>query len=352
MTRHTKEISIGNVKIGGGNPVAVQSMTNTDTADVEATVTQIQALQKAGCEIVRATANNEKSAKAFSKIKAKIDIPIVADIHFDYRLALLAIENGADKIRINPGNIGGKDRVKQVADCAKAHGIPIRVGVNSGSLEKELLREYGNTSEAMVKSAIERVSMLESIGFYDIVVSLKGSDVVKTVKASTEFDKVSDYPQHLGITEAGTLEQGLIKSGAGIGSLLLRGIGDTIRISLSGDPVKEVRAAWDLLNACGYRKRGIEIISCPTCGRTCIEVEKLARLVRDEFSDVKEHIKVAVMGCVVNGPGEAREADVGIAGGKEHSVIFKDGEIIAKISNEDAISKLKEEIIKKVDKGQ
>ncbi len=351
MTRHTKEIAIGSVKIGGGNPVAVQSMTNTDTADVEATIAQIQALQNAGCEIVRSTANNEMSAKAFSKIKQKIAIPLVADIHFDYRLAILAIENGADKIRINPGNIGDYKRVKEVVDCAKAHGVSIRVGVNSGSLQKELLKEYGNTPITMVKSAQQYTKMLEDMGFYDIVVSLKGSDVVKTVEACVEFDRVSDYPQHLGITEAGTLEQGLIKSGAGIGSLLLRGIGDTIRISLSGDPVTEVRAAWDLLNACGYRKRGIEIISCPTCGRTCIEVEKLARLVRDEFADIKEHIKVAVMGCVVNGPGEAKEADIGIAGGKTHSVIFKDGEIIAKILNEEAISTLKREIIKKIEKG-
>ncbi len=346
MTRLTKEIVIGAVKIGAGNPVAVQSMTNTDTADVEATVKQIEALQNAGCEIIRCTANNMESAKAFSKIKERISIPIVADIHFDYRLAIEAIENGSDKIRINPGNIGSKERVKKVVDCAKAHKIPIRIGVNSGSIEKELLAEYSNTAKAMVQSALNNVSMLENMGMYDIVVSLKASDVVKTIEACTAFDKISDYPQHIGITEAGTLEQGLIKSGVGIGSLLLDGIGDTIRISLSGDPVAEVRAAWDLLNACGLRRRGVEIISCPTCGRTCIEVESLARLVRNEFADVSQHIKVAVMGCVVNGPGEAKEADIGIAGGKEDSVIFKDGAIIAKVKNEDALNALKKEIIK------
>jgi (E)-4-hydroxy-3-methylbut-2-enyl-diphosphate synthase len=298
---------------------------------------------------VRCTANNEQSAKAFSKIKDRVDIPLVADIHFDYKLAILAIESGADKIRINPGNIGKKERVKKVVDCAKTHGIPIRVGVNSGSLEKDLLKEFGSTSDAMVKSALGHVNMLENMGFYDIVVSLKGSDVVKTVKACRVFDEVSDYPQHLGITEAGTLEQGLIKSGAGIGSLLLDGIGDTIRISLSGDPVREVRAAWDLLNACGLRKRGVEIISCPTCGRTCIDVENLAQLVKDEFADIPQYIKVAVMGCVVNGPGEAREADIGIAGGNEY--LFEDGDIIAKIKNEDALNALKARILKKVDKG-
>lgn len=344
MTRRTKEILIGDVAIGAGNPVAVQSMTNTNTADVDATVSQILALQKAGCEIVRATANNEESALAFSKIKSKIDIPLVADIHFDYRLAVLAIENGADKIRINPGNIGSKERVKKVVDCAKEHNIPIRIGVNSGSIEKELLQTHGNTALAMVKSAKSHIALLEDMGFYDIVVSLKASDVVKTIEACTEFDKISDYPQHIGITEAGTLEQGLVKSSVGIGSLLLLGIGDTIRISLSGAPVVEVRAAWDLLNACGLRHRGVEIISCPTCGRTCIEVERLATIVKDEFADMKEHIKVAVMGCVVNGPGEAKEADIGIAGGNDYSVIFRDGKIIAKVKNEDALEALRKEI--------
>ena len=346
MSRHTKEISIGGVKIGGGNPVAVQSMTNTDTADADATIKQIQRLEKAGCEIVRCSANTEAGAKAFKKIKEAISIPIVADVHFDYRLAVMAIEHGADKIRINPGNIGTAGRVKKVVDCAKAHGIPIRVGVNSGSLEKELLKKHGNSAEAMAQSALLNVKMLEDMGFCDIAVSLKASSVVKTIEACKAFGAVSDYPQHIGITEAGTLEQGLVKSAAGIGYLLLSGIGDTIRISLSTDPVAEVRAAWDLLNALDLRHRGIEIISCPTCGRTCIDIERLAKLVREEFAQVEPHIKIAVMGCVVNGPGEAKEADVGIAGGEGHSVIFKDGEIIKKIKNEDAMSALREEIIK------
>ena len=346
MTRHTKQVTIGAVKIGRDNPVAVQSMTNTDTADVQSTVEQIAALERAGCEIVRVTANNEKSAKAIREIKERITIPLVADIHFDYRLAISAIENGADKIRINPGNIGASDRVKQVVDSAKAHKIPIRVGVNSGSIERELLEKYGSTPKAMAESAQTHVKMLEDMGFYDIVVSIKASDVVKTVEASQAFDKISDYPQHIGITEAGTPAQGLIKSGAGLGYLLFEGIGDTIRISLSGDPVREVRAAWDLLNACGLRHRGVEIISCPTCGRTCIDVERLADIVRDEFQDIKKHIKVAVMGCVVNGPGEAREADIGIAGGDGFSVIFKDGELIKKVKNSDALTALREQIQK------
>ena len=348
MTRHTKGIAVGSVKVGGGAPVAVQSMTNTDTADVDATVAQILKLERAGCEIIRSTANTYEAAQAFSKIKTQINIPIVADIHFDYKLAIAAMENGADKIRINPGNIGLKDKVQKVVDCAKANNVPIRVGVNSGSIQKDLLKVYGNTPKAMVQSALIYTGMLEDMGFYDMVVSLKSSDVIKTYEACIGFDKVSDYPQHLGITEAGTLEQGLVKSAAGIGSLLLLGIGDTIRISLSGDSEAEVHAAWDLLNALNLRHRGIEIISCPTCGRTCIEVEKLARLVKDEFADVKEHIKVAVMGCVVNGPGEAREADIGIAGGDGYSVIFKDGEIIKKVKNEDAMGALREEIAKKL----
>ena len=346
MTRHTKEIAIGSVKIGGNNPVAVQSMTNTDTADVKDTVAQIEALERAGCEIVRVTANNAKSAVAIREIKERITIPLVADIHFDYRLAISAIENGADKIRINPGNIGAADRVKKIVDCAKAHKIPIRVGVNSGSIERGLLDKYGSTPQAMAESALTHVRLLEDMGFYDIVVSLKASDVVKTVEACRAFDKISDYPQHIGITEAGTPAQGLIKSGAGLGYLLFEGIGDTVRISLSGDPVREVRAAWDLLNACGLRHRGVEIISCPTCGRTCIDVEQLADIVRDEFQDIKKHIKVAVMGCVVNGPGEAREADIGIAGGEGFSVIFKDGELIKKVKNSDALTALREEIQK------
>ena len=351
MTRHTREIAIGPVKIGGGNPIAVQSMTNTDTADAEATVSQILGLENAGCEIVRCTANTEESAAAFAKIKEAISIPLVADVHFDYRLAVTAIEHGADKIRINPGNIGSKERVKKVVDCAKAHGIPIRVGVNSGSLEKELLKKYGSSAKAMAESALGHIKMLEDMGFYDIVVSLKASDVIKTIEACKAFDAVSDYPQHVGITEAGTLEQGLVKSAAGIGHLLLSGIGDTVRISLSADPAAEVRAAWDLLNALNLRHRGVEIISCPTCGRTCIDVTHLARLVREEFSDITEHIRVAVMGCVVNGPGEAKEADIGIAGGNGNSVIFKKGELIKKIANKDALGALREEIIEIIKKG-
>jgi (E)-4-hydroxy-3-methylbut-2-enyl-diphosphate synthase len=246
----TREVKIGTVKIGAENPIAIQSMTNTDTCDVEATVNQITELENAGCEIIRSAVYNQKSAFALKKIKDKINIPIIADIHFDYRLAIAAIENGADKIRINPGNIGSKERVINIVDCAKAHGIPIRIGVNSGSIEKEMLKEKGNTAEAMVESVLKYIDILETSGFYDIVVSLKGSDVVKTINACKRFSEVSDYPQHIGITEAGTLEQGLIKSGVGLGMLLLSGIGDTVRISLSGDPVNEIQAAWDLMNAC------------------------------------------------------------------------------------------------------
>lgn len=341
MRRKTREIKIGDVKIGAGNPVAVQSMTNTDTCDVESTLQQITALQNAGCEIIRSAVYNNESAIALKSIKEKINIPIVADIHFDYRLAIASIENGADKIRINPGNIGSEDRVKKVVDCAKAHGVPIRIGVNSGSIEKELLKQKGNTAEVMAESVLKYIAMLESMGFDDIVVSLKASDVVKTIEACKYFSKVSDYPQHIGITEAGTLEQGLIKSGVGLGMLLLSGIGDTVRISLSGDPVAEVQAAWDLMNACDLRRRGVEIISCPTCSRTCINVEELARKVRSEFKDIKQHIKIAVMGCIVNGPGEAREADIGIAGGDGYSVIFKGGEIVSKVKNEEAMQSLR-----------
>ncbi len=348
MRKKTKVIEIGDIKIGGNNPIAVQSMTNTDTSDVESTIKQIINLEKAGCEIIRSTVNNIQSSKALKKIKDNINIPIVADIHFDYKLAISAIENGADKIRINTGNIGTADRVKKIVDCAKSHKIPIRIGVNSGSIEKEILKTMGNTPQAMAQSAKKYVQILEDMNFTDIVVSLKASDVIKTIKACRLFSEISSYPQHIGITEAGTLEQGLIKSGIGIGSLLLEGIGDTIRVSLSCSPVIQVQAAWNILNACDIRKRGVEIISCPTCGRTCIDVESLAKLVKCDFKHVSRHITIAVMGCVVNGPGEAREADVGIAGGIDYSVIFEGGEIIAKIKNEDAMDILRKVINKHI----
>ncbi|MCK5129686.1 MAG: flavodoxin-dependent (E)-4-hydroxy-3-methylbut-2-enyl-diphosphate synthase [Clostridiales bacterium] len=350
MNTHTKEIAIGNVKIGAGNPIAVQSMTNTDTCDIEATATQINQLAGAGCEIIRSAVYDLNSAKAIKYIKDKISIPLVADVHFDYKLAIAAIESGADKIRINPGNIGKKERIQKIVDCAKSHHIPIRIGVNSGSIEKEIQQELGNTADAMAKSAMKHVEMLENRNFYNMVVSLKGSDVVKTINACKAFDKMSEYPQHIGITEAGTMQQGLAKSGVGIGTLLNQKIGDTIRVSLSCDPIIEVQAAWDILSACGLRKRGIEIVSCPTCARTTINVEDLAVKVKNEFKDVIKHIKIAVMGCVVNGPGEAREADLGIAGGKEHSIIFYNGEIVEKVENDNAMDALRQQVKKYLNK--
>lgn len=331
----TETVRIGKLSMGGGNPVLVQSMTNTDTRDAEKTLAQIRALADAGCEIVRVSVYDEACAKAVRTLVDGSPVPLVADIHFDHRLAILAAENGISKLRINPGNIGGEAHVRELADCAKAHGIPIRIGVNSGSVEKDLLARYGGpTAECLVESALNHARMLEKAGFGDIVLSMKSSDVRLTVDAYRLASKKCDYPLHVGVTEAGLPGQGTVKSAIGIGALLLDGIGDTIRVSLSGDPVPEAAAAWDILRALNLRVRGVQLISCPTCGRTCIPVADIARRVENELSDITVPIKVAVMGCVVNGPGEGREADVGIAGGKSGGALFLKGQEPRKVEGD------------------
>ena len=346
MREHTKVIQIGDRVIGGGNPILIQSMTNTKTEDVEATVAQILQLEKAGCDIIRSTANNEAAAKAFSKIKEQIHIPIVADIHFDYRLAILAMEHGADKIRINPGNIGGKERIKEVVDAAKKYHVPIRVGVNSGSLEKELVAKYnGVTAEGIVESALDKVRMLEEFDFHDMVISIKSSDVLMCVKAHELIAQQTNYPLHVGITEAGTLLRGNIKSAVGLGIILHEGIGDTIRVSLTGDPVNEVTSAKLILKTLGLRTGGIEVVSCPTCGRTSIDLIGLANKVENLAADYENlNIKIAVMGCVVNGPGEAKEADLGIAGGNGEGLLIKKGEIVKKVPEDQLLNVLEDEL--------
>ena len=344
----TKAVKIGSVVIGGGNPIAIQSMTNTETSDVAATVAQIHRLEEAGCEIIRCTANTEAAADAFDAIKKEISIPIVADIHFDYRLAIRAIEHGADKIRINPGNIGGEDNLRKVVEAAKAHHIPIRVGVNSGSLEKPLIEKYGGvTAEGIVESALDKVRMLEKQDFYDIVISIKSSDVLMSEQTHRLISEQVDYPLHVGITESGTLWSGNIKSAVGLGLILGAGIGDTIRVSLTGDPVEEIRSAKLILRTLGLRKEGITLVSCPTCGRTKIDLIGLANKVErlcDEYSQLTA--KVAVMGCVVNGPGEAREADLGVAGGVGEALIFRHGEVLRKVKEEEILPALREELNK------
>ncbi|MBQ8147289.1 MAG: flavodoxin-dependent (E)-4-hydroxy-3-methylbut-2-enyl-diphosphate synthase [Lachnospiraceae bacterium] len=342
----TKEIQIGNQVIGGGNPILIQSMTNTKTEDVAATVAQILALEDAGCQIIRCTANNEAAARAISEIKKQIHIPLVADIHFDYKLAILAMEHGADKIRINPGNIGGPDRVKAVVDVAKAHQVPIRVGVNSGSLEKELVEKYhGVTAEGIVESALDKVRMIEELGYDRMVVSIKSSDVMMCVRAHEIIAEKTKYPLHVGITEAGTLLRGNIKSSVGLGIILNQGIGDTIRVSLTGDPVNEIITAKQILKTLNLRSGGIEVVSCPTCGRTSIDLISLANQVEQLVTDYEHlNIKVAVMGCIVNGPGEAREADLGIAGGNGEGLLMKKGEILRKMPEQELLSALKEEL--------
>ena len=346
MREHTKVIQIGDRMIGGGNPILIQSMTNTKTEDVEATVAQILQLEKAGCDIIRSTANNEAAAKAFSKIKEQIHIPIVADIHFDYRLAILAMEHGADKIRINPGNIGGKERIKEVVDAAKKYHVPIRVGVNSGSLEKELVAKYnGVTAEGIVESALDKVRILEEFDFHDMVISIKSSDVLMCVKAHELIAQQTNYPLHVGITEAGTLLRGNIKSAVGLGIILHEGIGDTIRVSLTGDPVNEVTSAKLILKTLGLRTGGIEVVSCPTCGRTSIDLIGLANKVENLAADYENlNIKIAVMGCVVNGPGEAKEADLGIAGGNGEGLLIKKGEIVKKVPVDQLLNVLEDEL--------
>ena len=339
--RKTREIKIGNLFIGGDNPVVIQSMTNTFTKDVEATVKQILELEKAGCEMVRVTVNNDEAAEAIREIKKKIHIPLVADIHFDYKLALKAIENGVDKLRINPGNIGDDEKICLVVEKAKEYKIPIRIGVNSGSIEKKILEKYGKpTADGMVESAMYHIALLEKYNFHDIVVSLKASNVQMMIEAYRKISKIIDYPLHLGVTEAGTAFQGTVKSSIGIGSLLIDGIGDTIRVSLTENPVEEIKVAKEILKVLGLRK-GVEIISCPTCGRTEIDLITLAKKVEKEFGNIDKNIKIAVMGCVVNGPGEAKEADYGVAGGKGVGLIFKKGEILKKVREDEIISELR-----------
>ncbi len=340
--RKSRCVKVGNLLIGGGNQVVIQSMTNTDTADVEATVKQIKELEKAGCQMVRMTINNIEAARAIKEIKPLVNVPLCADIHFDYRLAIMAIENGIDKLRINPGNIGSDERVNEVVKKAKEHKIPIRIGVNSGSIEKYILEKYGKpTADGMVESAMYHINLLEKNDFHDIVISLKASNVKMMVEAYRKISTLVDYPLHLGVTEAGTAFQGTVKSAIGIGSLLVDGIGDTIRVSLTEDPVEEIKVAKEILKVLGLIEAGVEIVSCPTCGRTEIDLIGLAKKVEKEFENEKRQIKIAVMGCVVNGPGEAREADYGVAGGKGEGVLFKKGKIIKKVSEIDILPELK-----------
>lgn len=342
----TKVIQIGNRKIGGGNPVLIQSMTNTRTEDVEATVAQILRLEAAGCEIIRSTVPTIEAAKAIGEIKKQIHIPIVADIHFDYKMAIAAIENGADKIRINPGNIGSRDKVEAVVNAARERGIPIRVGVNSGSLEKDLVEKYGGvTAEGIVESALDKVHMIEELGYDNLVVSIKSSDVMMCVKAHEILAEKINYPLHVGITESGTVTSGNIKSSVGLGVILYQGIGDTIRVSLTGDPVEEIKSAKLILRTLGLRKGGIEVVSCPTCGRTRIDLIGLANQVENMVQDIPLNLKVAVMGCAVNGPGEAKEADIGIAGGVGEGLLIKKGEIIRKVPEAELLETLRQELL-------
>ncbi len=346
-TKSTKKIKIGGVTIGGGEPVAIQSMTNTDTRDFKSTVSQILKLEAAGCEIIRCAVPDMQAAESFGKIKKEIHIPLVADIHFDYKLALECIKNGADKIRINPGNIGSRERVKAVVDAAKDSGVPIRIGVNGGSLEKDLLEKYKSpTADALVESALRHAAILDELNFSDIAISIKTSDVPTTIEAYRKLSDMCDYPLHVGVTEAGTLKGGIIKSAVGIGTLLSEGIGDTIRVSLTADPIEEIYAAKDILNVLGLRNQGVKFVSCPTCGRTQLNLIKIANEVENRLKDVDKNITVAVMGCAVNGPGEAREADIGIAGGKGEGLIFSHGKILKKVSEDMLVDALMNEIEK------
>lgn len=342
---HTRVVQIGDRKIGGGNPVLIQSMTNTRTEDVTGTVAQILRLERAGCEIIRCTVPTLEAAKALAEIKKQIHIPLVADIHFDYKMAIAAMENGADKIRINPGNIGSTEKVKAVVDVAREKNIPIRVGVNSGSLEKNLVEKYGGvTAEGIVESALDKVHIIEDLGYQNLVISIKSSDVLMCVRAHELLADKTDYPLHVGITESGTVQSGNIKSAIGLGIILHQGIGDTIRVSLTGDPVEEIKSAKLILRTLGLRKGGIEVVSCPTCGRTRIDLIGLATKVEKLVEDYSLDIKVAVMGCAVNGPGEAKEADIGIAGGLGEGLLIKKGEIVRKVPEEQLLEALKEEL--------
>lgn len=345
LRENTKEIRIGSVTIGGSHPVAIQSMTNTKTEDIKGTVEQILRLEAAGCEIVRCTVPTQEAAEALRKIKQSIHIPLVADIHFDYRLAIAAIERGADKIRINPGNIGGAEHVRAVVEKAKEYEVPIRVGVNSGSLEKQLLEKYGGvTAEGIVESALDKVRMIEAMDYDRLVVSIKSSDVMMCVKAHELIARQCPYPLHVGITEAGTVYSGNIKSSVGLGIILHEGIGNTIRVSLTGDPAEEIRSAKLILKTLGLRSGGVEVVSCPTCGRTRIDLIGLANRVEQMVQEFPLDIKVAVMGCVVNGPGEAREADIGIAGGMGEGLLIKKGEIVKKVKEEELLDTLRQEL--------
>lgn len=345
LRNQTHEVKIGDRIIGGGHPVLIQSMTNTPTDDVEATVEQILRLEEAGCEIIRCTVPDEAAARALGQIRSRIHIPLVADIHFDYRMALAAIENGADKIRINPGNIGRQDRVQAVVDKARAYNIPIRVGVNSGSLEKSIVRKYGHvTAEGLVESALDKVQLIESMGYGNLVISIKSSNVPMCVRAHELLAPKTSHPLHVGITESGTVTSGSIKSAVGLGIILYEGIGNTIRVSLTGDPVEEIKAARMILRDLNLRKGGVEVISCPTCGRTKIDLISLANRVETMVSGIDKPLKVAVMGCVVNGPGEAKEADLGIAGGIGEGLLIRKGEVIRKLPEEELLPALMEEI--------
>ena len=347
MRNKTKTINLGGVCIGGDSPIPVQSMTNTDTRDIEATVAQIKKLEAVGCDLVRVAVLDIEAAKAIKEIKAKVNIPVIADIHFDYRLALESIESGVDGLRINPGNIGDKEKVEQVVKACKEKNIPIRIGVNSGSISKETMERFGGVNvDSMVHSAMEHIKILEDLDYTNIKVSLKATDIHLTMESYKRMSELVDYPLHIGITEAGTVWSGTIKSSVGIGALLLMGIGDTLRVSLTGDPVEEVRVGKQILRTLGLLKDRVEIISCPTCGRTQIDLIGLANEVEKRLENVKKPIKVAIMGCAVNGPGEAREADIGIAGGKDFGLIFRKGEIIKKVKEEDIIEELMSEIDK------
>ena len=345
--KKTKAVNVGGLTIGGNAPIVIQSMCNTDTRDVEKTVKQILALENAGCQMVRVAVPDMEAAQAIKKIKNKIHIPLVADIHFDYRLALSVMDLGIAKVRINPGNIGSESRIKEVAEKAKQRGIPIRIGVNSGSLEKDFIEKYGGvTPQGLVESALRHVRLLEKYNFFDIVVSIKASDVPFSIEAYTLLSEQIPYAIHVGITEAGTIYSGTIKSAVGIGAILSRGIGDTIRVSLTGDPVEEIKAAKEILKSLGMLEGGVEFISCPTCGRTQIDLISIANEVEQKCKELDKNIKVAVMGCVVNGPGEAREADIGIAGGRGEGLLFKKGEILRKVPEANLIEELMKEIEK------
>lgn len=344
--KQTRIVKVGNIKIGGGNPISIQSMCSTDTRDTKATISQIKKLEEAGCEIIRVAVPDIVAAKAIKDIKKGINIPLVADIHFDYKLALESIKNGVDKVRINPGNIGVAENVKKVVDACKDKKIPIRIGINTGSLEKEAEEKYGRTAKAMVESALKHIQILEKLHFHDIVISLKASDIQRTVEAYRLLSQKVDYPLHLGITEAGTLNSGTIKSSVGLGIMLFEGLGDTIRVSLTGDPIEEVRVGWEILKSLKLRDRGVNFVSCPTCGRTEIDLIGLANKVEKALIGIDKKITVAVMGCVVNGPGEAKEADIGVAGGHHQGVIFKKGVVLRTVPEEKILEELMSEIKK------